>query len=193
MSEDNRMPAPELVLIDGSTGSGKSTILDYLRNTYSQVFYVGSKYTTRDKRVGDNSWEFKFVDEIPESYKKFSFGSVGKYYAVDFDEIKSAVKNEKTYVITCVDKATQMALGTYFRTIVIYVYRNWSVKDLDELFSSRASSKEDAKIRRDEVDSIPIEYMEKIENYKHVILNVGTKENLYKQLAKILASYNFRQ
>lgn len=181
---------PQLVLFDGATGAGKSTLLGYLRDEYRESVLVGAKLTTRKKRTSDNEWEFRFVKRIPEPYTPLSFGSVGSHYAIDYDQLVRAVDRRLIYSISCVDRRIIEILASDFITCTIYVYRSWTDIDLEALLISRGISDQfDAQLRRDEVASIAQEYLQKIDLYDHVLLNIGSKLQLIEQLAKILQSY----
>lgn len=184
----NTKSSPQLLLLDGATGAGKSSLLNYLREEYSRGVFVGSKLTTRPKRIGDNDWEFGFVTEIPERNAAYSFNSVGNRYAVNQDELSHTISRGLTYGITCVNRTTMEALKSDFDTLLIYVYRLWTAADLEGLLVSRGDTDGSASgLRRDEVASIASQYLEKIELYDHVLLNVGSKTNLLDQFSAILS------
>ena len=177
----------QLLLLDGATGSGKSSLLTYLREKYSVKVLVGAKLTTRQKRIGDNDWEFRFVEHISKQYSRYSFTSVGNHYAINHEELMYAINHRLIYAVSCVDRQTMELLKSDFDTVTIYVYRTWTATDLESLLISRGTSNQlDSQFRRDEAASIASQYFEKIEMYNHVILNVGSKMDMVEQLSKIL-------
>jgi guanylate kinase len=180
---------PQLILFDGATGSGKSSLLKCLRNEYSLSVLVGAKLTTRQKREGDNDWEFRFVDRIPAQYSRYSFNSVGNHYAVDPNELENAIRRPLVYAISLVDQQIMEILRSDFDTVIIYLYRLWEAEELEALLSSRGASDHDSQLRRDEVASIASEYLEKIKLYDHVVLNIGAETDMINQMSKILQVY----
>lgn len=180
----------QLILFDGATGAGKSSALKHLRDKYSERVLVVGKLTTRPRRVSDNDWEFRFVTHIPERYSPYLFTSVGNQYAIDRDELLQAATQGFTSAISCVDRRTIEILKSDFPTVAIYIYRSWTADDLQALLAARGASHGlDAQLRRNEMDSIVTHYLQKIELYDHVLLNIGSKMDMIEQLSKILFSY----
>ena len=184
---------PEIILLDGASGVGKSTILQYLKNEYSDQLYVGSKLTNRQGRIGDTEWEFKFVEIIPKN-SKYSFQSVGYYYAIDFEELTNIIKQGITYVISCTDRNTIEKIKNDFPTISIYVYRAQTRMQVNQLLIDRGLQNEiDIKIRLAEYDLIISKYIENINLYDYVILNIGTVHELYCQISNLLSNYSINK
>ena len=141
--------------------------------------------TTRKKRLGDNDWEFKFVNQIPEHYSRYSFGSVGSYYAIDYHELNDVFNRGLCYAITCVDRHTIQALKMDFNTLVFYTFRPMTDHEIETILVQRGTSKTcDADMRRNEISSIPSEYFNKIEFYNHVLLNIGTKKLINRSIVQ---------
>jgi guanylate kinase len=180
----------QLLLIDGASGAGKSTLLNHLRRLHQDRVDVGSKYTTRAKRVGDNDWEFFFVDNIPPSATTYSFKSVGNEYSVDAVAMSTAFRADKTYCVTCTDGPTLAKLRQDFGAVIVYIFRPLSEQGLDMLLASRgASFASDAGARRNELSNVVPDYISKMALYDHVILNVGSEELLGLQMDAVLAMY----
>ena len=190
----NRVPPPQLLLLDGSTGAGKSLLLRYLREEYSKSVFVGKKFTTRKKRLGDSDWEFSFLPTIPDRHSSYSFQSVDNNYAVNIEEARYAVANGFTYVISCTDRPVTEKLRSEFGTLVVYVYRTLTSSDLEMIFNSRGlfASKE-SELRRDEVSSVAVRYLQQLEIYDHVVLNISSELSAKAQLSTILSLYRIEQ
>lgn len=185
---------PQILLFDGATGAGKSFLLEFLRKEYEEKILVGTKLTTRQKRISDNEWEFRFVKRILEPHSRYSYSSVGNQYAIDDDELKSAIDRGLVYAVSCVDRRTIETLKADFITVTIYLYRSWTAKDLEALLASRGTSdRPDSELRREEVLKLASQYMDKIELYDHVLLNVGSQKDLFEQLIRILILYGITQ
>jgi len=177
---------PELLILDGATGAGKSLLLEWLRQEYSDV-EVGTKLTTRKRREGEQAWEFRYVKSIPKRYSSFAFSSVGNYYAIDYTALSKAVHSGLTYALSCVDRRIVKRLAAEFNSLIFYVYRPPIDGALDQiLISRRSADRRDSLARRDETLMIAEHYVENIGYYNHVLLNLGSKENLFGQLSRIL-------
>jgi guanylate kinase len=183
---------PALILIDGATGAGKSTLLADLRKNYAESVLVGTKLTTRAKRVGDNDWEFRFAKSIAEGYSKYRFHSVGNDYAVDHKQLALAIDRGFIYAISLVDSRVVRLLNSRFQTVIIYVYRPLDTSVLEALLTSRGDDAS-CRLRREEIGSIGSHYLEMIELCHHVILNLGSETDMCNQLAKILELYGIQR
>lgn len=178
-----------MIFIDGGTGAGKTSLLKHLRAEYSQSVLVGTKLTTRPKRNTDNEWEFRFVNQIPEQYSKYTFTSVGYQYAIDENELLSTIKSGLVYAVICGDRRVIEALLA-LHAVGLYVYRAWTVPEFEALLASRGTlDPSEAQFRRDELSSTSGQYVEKVVFYNHVLLNLGSEPDLINQLSAILRLY----
>jgi guanylate kinase len=184
----------QVIVFDGPTGAGKSVLLAWLHDEYRQAVLVGKKLTTRNKRLDDAEWEFEFVHKLPEVSSVYRFESVGNEYAVKSDDIRQAVAQNLTYAISCVDRGTIDRLRSEFNTVLIYVYRSISFDDREHVLQSRCfGSLSELELRRAELATIITSYGERITDYDHVILNIGSKSQMLRQLSNILGSYGIRR
>jgi len=169
------MREPELLIVDGVTGTGKSTLLEFLRRDYAGSIRVGATLTERRRRPTDATWEYRFVDEIPERLAKFTYASVGNRYAIDLDEIASAVSAGLCYSFTCANYAIIEFLRSRFKTVVIYVYRPLTSEEIQALMIRRqAESTEDVEARCVDAARVLEDYATYIQTYDFVLLNAGT-------------------
>jgi guanylate kinase len=190
MNTDKRIK-PNIILLDGISGVGKSMILDFLKSKYKNKIFVGTKLTNRKRRESDNNWEFEFVENIPSNYE-LSFPSVGNLYAINNQEIERKITDGFTYVISCTDRTTIQKVQSRYKTIVIYIYRNFTIDDFSNLVLKKDTKSYTAiKNRTQEFADLSSGYLENIDLYDHVILNINSIENALKQLSKILSLYGF--
>lgn len=181
------MREPELLIVDGVTGTGKSTLLEFLRRDYAGSTLVGATLTERRRRATDSSWEYRFVEEIPERLSKFTYTSVGNRYAIDVDEIASAVIAGLCYSFTCANYAIIEFLRSRFKTVVIYVYRPLTSEDIRGLMRRRlADSTDNVEARCADAAHVLDDYATYIQTYDFVLLNAGTIDDFENQARAIL-------
>lgn len=175
-----------LVLLDGPTGAGKSTLLRLLRENEPAI-HVGRKRTTRPRRNFDNDWEFEFVDELSEDQREYSFGSLEHEYAVDGPELRRALREGRSYAITCSHPALIERLRRNHPALVLYVYRPIAREELEGLLRIRGTADAaDAAHRRAEVENAIADYTRNIQLYDHVILNVADEMSMLTQARAVL-------
>lgn len=178
-----------VLVLDGATGAGKSHLLSHLRRRWADQIVVGAKFTTRPKRASDNEWEFCFVDAIPPQASEFSYGSVGHRYAIDLDQLEATVRSNRIYCVTCVDNQVIRLLRQHYKTIVLYIYRPLSAKEIERLFDERKTIvTSDIAARKSELSRIDEDYVEKLFLIDHVILNISRIANVEAQLDAIAES-----
>lgn len=174
----------ELWLLDGATGSGKSTALEYLRSHPSNQFAAIRKLTTRSKRLSDNDWEFDFVSDISEFGGRLVWESVGARYAVDLNQLGNNA--HKTKVMVCTELSVQMRLVEDYGARVLYFYRPMSDEQFEALLSDRGSSSVVRDERREERASIGNDYPARLSWNTTTILNLADLSLLEVQLERLV-------
>lgn len=183
--------SPQVILLDGATGSGKSTILGNLRHLYSERLVVGTKYTTRSRRLTDNDWEFRFVESVPKDMNRYKFTSVGNEYAINEAQLRETVNQTRIYAISCVDAEVMQLLSANYRTLTIYIYRPQTEKDLNALLDGRGGvTLTDKRLREEELTNVSKDYARKLRFYSHVVLNIGTVADMLYQVETIFDLYS---
>lgn len=176
-----------MILLDGPSGAGKSTLLAYLREHRADRVKVGTKYTTRPRRAGDNDWEFHFVEALPDHVAGHIFHSVTHSYAVDLQEALEAHRHGQAYCISCTDLATTIKLRRDHGAWSVYIARPLSDGEFEALLEARGTvSASDAAARREERRTAGREYVSKLGQIDHVILNDGDQKHLFAQMDAIL-------
>lgn len=179
-----------MLLLDGPSGVGKSTLLAYIRERWRNEVEVGMKYTTRPRRSGDNEWEFRFVETIPESAAEHAFQSVAHWYAIDIAAAARAQADGRIYCVTCTDQATLAKLRQTVQAICVYVARPMSEAAVEGLLSARGiASTSDAEARREEHRQAGSDYLAKLGLIDHVILNDAGTAHLFAQIDAIIAMH----
>ena len=184
---------PFLGIVDGPTGAGKSALLEHLLRRHSESCVVGTKLTTRPRRVSDGDRELRFVDEIPASLGEFTYSSVGWHYAVDVVSVEQALGAGLSYFTICTDPAVTRSLVRRFPTVVIYVHRLLLPQDVSALLAARGvTGREEIRRRVAEVVKAVSRYASNIGIYDFVVLNVGGVSDLHEQVDAILTECALR-
>ena len=176
-----------MILLDGPSGAGKSTSLSYLRENCRELVRVGSKYSTRKPRFGDNDWEFLFVESIPANLSQYAFQSVGHSYAVDIDAANQSLRDGKLYCVSCTDRRMIAKLKNDYGALVVYIARPMSEEALEAILKARGVTKFDSDARRQEHRQAGADYISKLGLIDHVILNDRNREYLYDQIDTIIS------
>lgn len=175
----------KLFLIDGPTASGKSEFLRIVKSIDPSCV-LAKKLTTRSRRVGDNDYEFTFVEKIPKEYLNWTFRSVGNFYAINIAALKKAILSKKNYILICTEPTIISRLKKDYDCIHIYVHRELTPESLDEVMSERkTANNSDAKDRISEVRQAIEQYAININCYDKVILNCGSLKNMEMQIRSI--------
>jgi guanylate kinase len=186
-SPNNRNVRPEVIVVDGVTGSGKSEILGYVREHPSQEYIVPQKLTTRPRRLSDNSWEFNFVENIPDTPSFIEWGSVGARYAVALNDLRRTVAQGKIAVFICTEASTISLLASEFKIIHLYLYRPIEKRDLMQLLAQRGLGSEQIRTRIAEHASLQDDYLAKISTLSATLLNIGAISYLRRQFDELMS------
>lgn len=176
----------ELLIIDGPTGSGKSALLQHVRETKRQSLCAPKKLTTRQRRDAFDN-DHRFVDRISSDNRYLVYEDVGATYAIDLEEVKQFRSQKKIPVIICTNTNAIRRLKKYFEAKTIFVYRHFDEETVSDLMMARGvTNPENIAERLHELSTLTERYSERILLYDHVILNIGKLELLFSQFDRIL-------
>ncbi len=100
MNEDSLSASGKLILVIGPTGSGKSVLTSYIRETYPEIIFPGT-YTTRERRPGVENTSYRFIgveefkkmEEAGDFVEAAQFG--GNFYGTSKKEIFESLEAGK--------------------------------------------------------------------------------------------------
>ena len=100
MNEDSLSATGKFILVIGPTGSGKSVLISYIRETFPDIVFPAT-YTTREMRPGAENSSYKFIsldefkamEDAGDFVESAQFG--GNYYGTSKKEIFEALSAEK--------------------------------------------------------------------------------------------------
>lgn len=177
----------DVIVLDGPTGAGKSLLLRFIGGTNFDGISAIRKLTTREKRAVSDD-DHIFVDSIPDSPEYLKYADVGSLYAVDLKEISALLSEGIVPALVCSDMVAINALRERYEVKTIFVYRPMSSQAVRDLMALRGvSTAGKVEDRLNELATLPKRYTERILLYDHVLLNIGSVEDLEAQLERVLA------
>jgi hypothetical protein len=190
MSSDAEL-APQVMVFDGVTGSGKTTALAYIRELCTATVRIGHVWTQRSRRQDDPEWEHIFVDDIGTTGNLRKYESVGNHYAIDMNEVAETVRTGLCYVVSCADYDLVAELRSCYRTRFVFVYRPVTARGVEQLLLKRHGVRPpDTKARVADTRLMLDEYAGAIGLFDCVILNVGSLTDLHAQVRALLSVYH---
>ena len=76
-----------LIILYAPPASGKSTVLSFIKDNYSDVLVIGENITTRPMRNSELPWEHVFMESISENENYYKYMHAGWEYALDKNQI----------------------------------------------------------------------------------------------------------
>lgn len=181
------MSTKVIVVLDGASGAGKSTIIDFVHREYADRVAVVRKFTNRPRRRNEGNRDSCFVETLPAEVE-YVYESVGWRYGISASEIERAHAAGLAAIVTCTDLTTLKALRRQHNGVIVYVYRCQGGQSIRSVLKERGGgteSRED-RLREQEVELALSCYAQRLGIYDHVIINAGGKEELFSQVAALL-------
>ena len=180
---------PQVILIDGITGSGKSTAIEHIERNYQNYCSVVKKTTSRAQRNNqdDNHYFGTVLESNPDTV---SYWDVGEQYAIDLRKLRFNLTKGKTSVLVCTSNYARRRLREEFDVVTIYVFRTISERGVRDLMVERNVENTvaiDARIY--EYQKLLDDYIESVTEYEVTILNIGELSKFVLQLDTILGRF----
>lgn len=177
----------KVILLTGHSGTGKSTIINYLKNTYKDIEHIPS-VTTREKRDGEtegNPYYFISVDEFIKREEENDlieseyihgnwYGTIRSLYEEKMREGKIIVKDIGVEGVLNFQKALTNDVLTVF-------IKSKSVKDLKNRLKKRGDDKEEINKRLERV-----EYERSYVTFFDEVMINGEWENTKKRIIELM-------
>ena len=185
----------KLILIDGAAGTGKTDLVEYVKNRYHNANML-RKYTTRPFREEEKNSNLDLIFLSEEEFAKKNFGDKNKYpygghlYGFNEDELRASLeKYEFTLVIIRSIQIIKRLQADYkYKAIVvpIYIYtdRNLVVERLKS--DGYTNDKIDVRLKRSE--SCWEDYLENDYFETPIIINNSNKVDFHRKINQIFTS-----
>lgn len=176
------MDSRRLIVLFGGSGSGKTTVLDFLKRDLGDKFHEGRKLSSRARRVNDSE-EMRVgiprrdvtaaCDIIYERY--------GHLYGVDSQEIYSKINHGIYFGIVIQDAIALDQVRKKFPFCKIwYVTRPLSESSFLSIAIARGTPEAEIESRIKMLGTVFTEYVENIHLFDGVIFNAGSEDHLRK-------------
>jgi guanylate kinase len=186
----------KLILVIGPTGSGKSVLITYIKETFPELVYLSS-YTTREKRPGVENSAYKFLsveefEKMKEAGEFLEWAQFGaNYYGTSKEEVTSVLNAGKVVLKEMeVQGVRQVQNILPHEQLAIMYIDAGSWEDLERRVRARApiSDEELAKRKQRYEDEVPFK-----ENADFVIKNYdgnleGAKSEIRQAIESVIQS-----
>lgn len=174
-----------VLMIDGITGCGKSSLLEYANKNFLN-FRQLKKYTTRSRRNASDC-DHIFSD-FPRHSELIIYEDVGAIYCIDITSIEKNEEKGVNTILVCTNSNARKEIHRRFFSKSIYIYRPISNKLLLNLQEERGVVDSiQINSRLAEYDNFLENYISSIEEYDSVILNIGKMDYMFEQFNKIMS------
>lgn len=189
---------PQIFILFGAPGSGKSTILNYLNNHQDKFnTVIFAKETTRPSRKGGEI-EVKCVNTLsPDCDIRYT--QYGIEYGANSQLIWETFKTGRNIAIIINDIRTIKLIKQKFGVLAKSIYiHSTSDREEKELLARERTLNPDGEVssatlkRIKKITTIHRKYIENTSLFDHAILNTGTYENLYSQVEPIFMNQKAR-
>lgn len=191
-----------LFLIDGAAGTGKTDMLDYVREKYSarnQVAVI-RKYTTREHRTEEIkrslSLDLEFISarrfaELKRKPDFYSYGYGGGLYGFRRSEIDKALQTHQHVFILVRDLATiQQLVADYPNICTIPVFIYTDREQCEKRLSADGYSKEAVNFRLERQELAWNDYLKHSGVYQEIIINNSNKTDFHRLIDYLLWKYS---
>ena len=191
-----------LFLIDGAAGTGKTDILDYVREKYpgGKQVHVMTKFTTRARRPeeisGKLSIDLEFVTEqqFIESQKTpgfYFYGYGGALYGFLRADIDRALQIYKTVFIIVRNRAViQQIVLDYPSVCVVPVFIYTDREQCCKRLSADGYDNNAVEFRLGRQELASNDYLKHSTLYREVIINNSTRTDLQRLVDSLLGKYS---
>ena len=175
-----------IYVILGASGSGKTTSIDFLAKEMSVK--IITKWSTRARRSNDGP-EIISVEKIPDECD-LRYTSYGTEYGFKTSDLWKTIEQGLSGAIVVNDIRTLKLLKRRFSHFIrtIYIHSNVSADELMTEEAKRYGDKFTADLqlatqkRIEKIKAVHRKYIENVSFFDSIILNVGTKDMLFKQI-----------
>lgn len=199
-SVSKRKNKPVIFVIAAASVAGKGTLLETINDTLDpKTVSILTKKAKRDQKNSDKrdgmvaigvNGVFDESFDIRWEFHKENESDKGTEYAISSQEIEKNIKKNNTQIVISNMQQFSMFREKYGnRVVFIYLHRLQSREDKEKYLIEHEVA-ENAKTKLNESDKVYEDYIEKISEFDHVLLNTSFQEDLYEQIFTLIEHYS---
>jgi hypothetical protein len=184
--------APIIFVIVAASGAGKGVLLRAVRDMGERHILVIPKVTTRRRKTTDGP-EMVRVRTIDPAIYDIQYGNYKAQYGISTLAIYNALRAGRHCLLICSNMKSAIPtliekFGESIRLVYLYAPPNPEGTAANQILIG-ATSDEETRLRKDKVWAVFQYYVDNIQAFDHVLLNVGEPEDLADQMFRLVENY----
>lgn len=174
-------------IIYGASGSGKSTILNFVKNIKNvSIHKKDTSRSLRKNETKNDSLDIRFVKQLNKKEYELIYSQWGNHYGIRRDLISKAIKNNEFHFIIIGDiKIVKKFISKHKNSVVIYVH--YDPSEIPNRFKNRDPL--EFKQRKNKIEKQYLDFIKNNTLFNHVIVNFWDIKHSKKQILNILKLY----
>lgn len=188
-------------IISGSSGSGKTVLLDLIQNQCTFKAVIAPKYSTRSERKGEFD-DIKHVAQINDEEYTFVYPMNNYIYGIRAGEVMDIIGQGYNVFIVLSDLRIVEEVKQFFGSIAVslYIYRNLSPAQLGKVLEEREKARgikqentvpfpKQKQTRLNRLYLMQRQYVDNITLFDHAILNTRKPQDMLQQVTNLVEGY----
>ncbi len=191
-----RVPAhPPVFVICAASGMGKGTLMELVNLIGGKTIRIANKVGARDPKNNDKSDGMVALgkgSQLPPEYDVRWVYHKNIPYGISSAQVHRSIQEGVAQVFVAnMDQIERLRSIFGSNVSFVYLHRTTTREEMKSFQSDlHINSPEQVAIRLEEVDKVYSEYLKRIAEFDHVLLNTRYKEDLFAQMLQIIDSHS---